>query len=108
MLGRYLFLSFLLFLACLDFSNSGAVQLDPKNIDEVLEKHEFVFLNFYADWCRFSNMLSPIWDEGADKINAELKEESVFVGKIDCDSHASLGNSETRKGLKSFVDHRII
>jgi len=91
MLGRYLFLSFLLFLACLDFSNSGAVQLDPKNIDEVLEKHEFVFLNFYADWCRFSNMLSPIWDEGADKINAELKEESVFVGKIDCDSHASLG-----------------
>ena len=36
-------------------------------------------------------MLAPIWDEGADKINAELAGQSVFVGKIDCDTESNLG-----------------
>ena len=51
--------------------DSGAVVLDTKNIDENIANHEFVFINFYADWCRFSNMLSPIWDEFADKAKTE-------------------------------------
>ena len=51
--------------------DSGAVVLDTKNIDEALAGSEFVFINFYADWCRFSNMLSPIWDEFADKAKKE-------------------------------------
>jgi len=75
----------------LDVCNSGAVQLDSNNIDDVLAKYDFVFLNFYADWCRFSNLLSPIWDEGADKISTELAGQSVMVGKVDCDAEAGLG-----------------
>ena len=71
MIGRSFVCIFsLLAISQFDLTNSGAVQLDPKNIDDVLEKYEFVFLNFYADWCRFSNMLAPIWDEGADKVRA--------------------------------------
>jgi len=81
----------LLLLFRLDLCNSGAVQLDSTNIDEVLAKYEFVFINFYADWCRFSNMLAPIWDEGADLINKELAGQSVLVGKIDCDAQSGLG-----------------
>ena len=49
--------------------NSGAVQLDSDNIDSVIQNFDFVFVNFYADWCRFSNLLAPVWDEGADLIN---------------------------------------
>ena len=72
--------------------DSGAVVLDTKNIDENIANHEFVFINFYADWCRFSNMLSPIWDEFADKAKTEggftkrrwgcsgLSQNSVFIG----------------------------
>lgn len=75
----------------LDVCNSGAVQLDSNNIDDVLAKYDFVFLNFYADWCRFSNLLSPIWDEGADKISTELAGQSVMVGKVDCDAESGLG-----------------
>ena len=51
--------------------DSGAVVLDTKNIDEQIAGSEFVMINFYADWCRFSNMLSPIWDEFADKAKKE-------------------------------------
>ena len=50
-------------------------------------QNEFVFINFYADWCRFSNMLAPIWDEAADKISKELGSGKVVVGKVDCDKH---------------------
>jgi len=71
--------------------NSGAVQLDSSNIDSTLSDYEFVFINFYADWCRFSNMLAPLWDEGADKIRTELAGQSVLVGKVDCDKHGDLG-----------------
>lgn len=72
-------------------SNSGAVQLDSTNIDNILAENEFVFINFYADWCRFSNMLAPIWDEGADKIDSEMAGKSVVVGKVDCDKEGALG-----------------
>lgn len=72
--------------------DSGAVVLDTKNIDEQIAGSEFVMINFYADWCRFSNMLSPIWDEFADKAKKEFPEPGkVLVGKVDCDSQGSLG-----------------
>jgi Thioredoxin len=99
-------LSILLLLAAswVRLSDSGAVQLDPSNIDTVLASYEFVFINFYADWCRFSNLLAPIWDEGADKITTELAGQSVLVGRVDCDSHPSLG---TRPVLQSRSIRKI-
>jgi len=71
--------------------DSGAVQLDPDNIDMTIASNKFVFINFYADWCRFSQMLAPLWDEGADKISSELADQGVLVGKVDCDAHGTLG-----------------
>jgi len=72
--------------------NSGAVQLDESNIDSTLADNEFVFINFYADWCRFSQMLSPVWDEAADKAAEAFPEKGkVVIGKVDCDKHGGLG-----------------
>jgi len=73
-------------------ADSGATVLDTTNIDTVLAGNELVLLNFYADWCRFSNMLAPIWDEAADKIASELPDKKVVVGKVDCDKQGSLGS----------------
>ena len=54
-------------------------------------KNELVMLNFYADWCRFSQMLAPIWDEFAEKLSARFPEEGkVVVGKVDCDNEAAI------------------
>jgi len=71
--------------------NSGAVQLENDNIDSVIQNYEFVFVNFYADWCRFSNLLAPLWDEGADLINKEMAGKKVVVAKVDCDKNGDLG-----------------
>lgn len=72
--------------------NSDAVQLNSNNIDSILANNELVVINFYADWCRFSNMLAPIWDESADKVSQEYPEPGkVVFGKVDCDKESSLG-----------------
>lgn len=72
--------------------NSGAVQLNSATIDQALADNEFVFINFYADWCRFSNMLAPIWDEAAEKAEKEFPEKGkVVFAKVDCDKEGNLG-----------------
>lgn len=47
---------------------------------------------FYADWCRFSNMLAPIWDEAAESAQKQFTQEGkVVFGKVDCDKESNLG-----------------
>ena len=75
----------LLLLWVLDTCDSGAIQLDPGNIDGIIENNDLVLVNFYADWCRFSNMLAPIWDQTADKVAQEFPDKRVVIGKVDCD-----------------------
>ena len=70
--------------------NSGAIQLHTSNIDSILAKNEFVFINFYSNWCRFSTKLAPIWDDAAEKINKDLGSGKIVVGKVDCDTHGAL------------------
>ncbi|KAH8303720.1 hypothetical protein KR018_008556, partial [Drosophila ironensis] len=55
--------------------------------------NELVFLNFYAEWCRFSNILAPIFAEAADKIRAEFPEPGkVVLGKVDCDKETAIAS----------------
>lgn len=48
--------------------------------------NELVFINFYAEWCHFSKLLAPIFEEVADKVKEAFPEEGrVVIGKVDCD-----------------------
>lgn len=72
-------------------TDSGAVALTQATVDTTLASNELVFINFYADWCRFSNLLAPIFDEAADKIAAEFPTPGqVVMGKVDCDRENSI------------------
>ena len=74
---------------------------------------ELVFVNFYADWCHFSNMLSPVWDKAADLVTEKLGSERVVLGKVDCDQQgesASAGivsgnHSSGRRDLYHSLSH---
>ncbi|CAF1534797.1 unnamed protein product [Rotaria sp. Silwood1] len=67
--------------------NGGAIQLTSTNIDTILSSYDIVFINFYANWCRFSQMLDPIYNELADKIAKEYPQQNLIaIGKVDCDS----------------------
>ncbi|XP_072757724.1 endoplasmic reticulum resident protein 44 isoform X3 [Anoplolepis gracilipes] len=71
----------------------GALSLTHKNIDATLAENELVFINFYAQWCRFSNLLAPIFDKAADKIRAEFPEPGrIVMAKVDCDQETSVSS----------------
>ncbi|XP_058828840.1 endoplasmic reticulum resident protein 44 [Topomyia yanbarensis] len=74
-------------------TDSGAVQLTNENLDMTLASNELVFINFYAEWCRFSNILQPIFDEAADKVREAFPEAGrVVMGKVDCDKESSVAS----------------
>ncbi|KAH8343476.1 endoplasmic reticulum resident protein 44 [Drosophila kikkawai] len=74
-------------------ADAGAVPMTSDNIDMTLASNELVFLNFYAEWCRFSNILAPIFSEAADKIKAEFPEAGkVVLGKVDCDKETAIAS----------------
>ncbi|MGQ5233184.1 thioredoxin domain-containing protein, partial [Brucella abortus] len=60
--------------------------LDSENIDEILNNADVAFVNFYADWCRFSQMLHPIFEEASDVIKEEYPDKNqVVFARVDCD-----------------------
>jgi len=86
----------LLFYYVFLFSNSvngNAVQLNSENVDMTLASNELVIINFYADWCRFSEILSPIFEKAAAKV-AELYPDpgKVVMGKVDCDAETAIAS----------------
>jgi len=54
-----------------------------------LAENQIVFVNFYADWCRFSQILKPIFEEASQhfKDNAPGK---VLFGAVDCDRQSTI------------------
>ncbi|KAF2362570.1 Thioredoxin domain [Trinorchestia longiramus] len=74
-------------------AESAAVSLDQSNFNSTIGNTHLVMLNFYADWCRFSQMLSPIWDDLAEKVNAKFPEPGrVVIGKVDCEKQESIAS----------------
>lgn len=72
-------------------SADSVVALTSSNFDDHVGKHELVFLNFYADWCRFSQILAPVFEEAAKSVHELNKEPNkVLFGKVDCDRETSI------------------
>lgn len=73
------------------FTDGTSVALHSSNIDDILHHNEVVLVNFYADWCRFSQMLKPIYEETAKKLAAEFPGTGkVALGTVDCDRETSI------------------
>ncbi|XP_043468901.1 endoplasmic reticulum resident protein 44 [Leptopilina heterotoma] len=90
---RLVVLSFLLVSVWCNGANGGALTLTKENFDMTIASNELVFINFYADWCHFSNLLSPVFDEAADKIKEKFSQlGQVVVGKVDCDKQDTIAS----------------
>jgi len=104
--------SFLLLSYIYKVSYSSSVQLNSNNIHDILHHNELVFVNFYADWCRFSNMLAPIFDEAAENVKKDFPQAGkVVLGKVDCDSETAISNQyqiSKYPTLKLFRDGQMM
>ncbi|XP_070691161.1 endoplasmic reticulum resident protein 44 [Pempheris klunzingeri] len=65
--------------------------LDSGNIDDVLNNAGVALVNFYADWCRFSQMLHPIFEEASNIVREEFPNtKQVVFARVDCDQHSDI------------------
>ncbi|KAL7835676.1 hypothetical protein SRHO_G00280230 [Serrasalmus rhombeus] len=65
--------------------------LDAGNIDDILNNAGVALVNFYADWCRFSQMLHPIFEEASNVVREEFPEATqVVFARVDCDQHTDI------------------
>ncbi|KAL3072825.1 hypothetical protein niasHS_017799 [Heterodera schachtii] len=82
-----IFLYFLVVSSLCFVVDSDVLQLDKENIESVLKQHDVVIVNFYADWCRFSQNLKPVYLDASEK----LKENgNVLFAMVDCDAQTEL------------------
>lgn len=74
-------------------TDSGAVQITQQTLAPTLASNELVFVNFYAEWCRFSNILMPTFDETADQIKTVFPQAGkVVLAKVDCDKETEVAS----------------
>jgi endoplasmic reticulum resident protein 44 len=64
--------------------------MTSQNYDQLVKSHELVVINFYADWCRFSQILAPVFEEAAHKIHQEFQTGQVLFARIDCETETDL------------------
>uniref|UniRef100_A0A183C1J7 Thioredoxin domain-containing protein n=1 Tax=Globodera pallida TaxID=36090 RepID=A0A183C1J7_GLOPA len=70
-------------LFCLVVVDSEVLQLDKDNIENALKGRDLVLVNFYADWCRFSQNLKPIYLEASEKLKENPK---VLFAMVDSEA----------------------
>ncbi|XP_017766586.1 PREDICTED: LOW QUALITY PROTEIN: endoplasmic reticulum resident protein 44-like [Eufriesea mexicana] len=104
----------ILLLACLlaflpnNLANEGegALSLTQQNLNSTLATHELVFINFYAQWCRFSNSLAPIFEEAANKIRNSIPEPGrIVLAKVDCERESPIA---TRYRITKYPTLKLI
>ncbi|KAI1730678.1 thioredoxin-like domain-containing protein [Ditylenchus destructor] len=79
----------LLFVVTISRSSATVTPLDSGNIESILANNQVVFVNFYADWCRFSQHLKPIFEEASKKF-VDAPVGQVAFASVDCDRNADI------------------
>ncbi|KAH9495745.1 Endoplasmic reticulum resident protein 44 [Bulinus truncatus] len=65
--------------------------LNENNIGTVLGSSDVAVVNFYADWCRFSQILAPTFEEAGKKIKEEFPDSGkIIFAKVDCDKETGI------------------
>ncbi|XP_012675896.2 endoplasmic reticulum resident protein 44 [Clupea harengus] len=65
--------------------------LDVGSIDDTLNNAGVALVNFYADWCRFSQMLHPIFEEASNVVREDYPDnKDVVFARVDCDQHSEI------------------
>lgn len=63
-------------------------QVNGNTRGEVLAEDKISFVNFYADWCRFSRQLHPIFDAASEALKDQ--QDQIVFGRVDCDKESAI------------------
>ncbi len=68
----------------------------PAHLEQLLETHSTVLVDFYADWCGPCQMLAPILDRLA-------AETPATIAKVDTDAYPALAQQYGVRGLPTLI-----
>ena len=68
-----------------------------QNIDEILDKHQIVILDFWASWCEPCKIFGPIFDSVAKK------NPDIFFGKVNTEVELDLGEDFQIRSIPTLV-----
>lgn len=68
-----------------------------KNIEEVLEKNQIIFLDFWASWCEPCKIFSPIYHRVAEA------HTDIFFGQVNTETEHLLGQDFQIKSIPTLV-----
>ncbi|CAD5206901.1 unnamed protein product [Bursaphelenchus okinawaensis] len=68
--------------------NGEVVVLNDANIRNTIDNNKIVFVNFYAEWCRFSQILKPIFVKASE--NFKDNTNQIVFASVDCDKQPTI------------------
>lgn len=83
----------------------GSKIVTAQNIDEILDTHQIVILDFWASWCEPCKIFGPIFDSVAKK------NPDIFFGKVNTETELDLGSDFQIQSIPTLVilkDREII
>lgn len=76
---------------------SASVEVEDSNhFHELIDRHQVVLVDFYADWCGPCQMLEPVLDDIAAETDAA-------VVSVDIDVHSGLAGQHDVRGVPTLV-----
>ena len=69
--------------------DSSVIVLNKDNFDAILASNQVVLVNFYADWCRFSQNLKPVFEDASNRFSI-YEPGKVAFASLDCDRNPEI------------------
>ena len=83
--------------------------LDRASFAVALKDHQYVFIDFYAPWCKWCRLLAPIWEKFAVEIHD--RHYRTAVRKVDCVANPQICLENKIRGfptMRVFKDGRAL